>query len=94
MCDTKESMDMVGDLSLLVTDVTVAFGCYLKYHVRSSMFSSPTPATRNTSDVMMTARRNLEASASQMRHPPPLIVKNRRDQIHGFMIRFMIIHNT
>lgn len=49
--NTKESMDMIGDFTLLIADVSVTFGRHIKYHVRSETSSTatqtPTPGPRN-----------------------------------------------
>ena len=76
----KESMDIVGDYDLLVSDVIAAFGRYFKYHVNSKS-PSPPPQAANAFEIMMAAQRMLDASANQVRRPPAVIVRNKHDQL-------------
>lgn len=78
-------MDMIGDISLLVADVTAAFGRYLRYHVKVQATATPSQAP-NAFEIMMAAQRTLSASASQVRHPPLMVVKNKRDQLFNDLL--------
>ena len=76
----KESMDIVGDYDLLVSDVTAALGCYYKYHVKGKS-PSPPPQATNAFKIMMAAQRMLDVSTSQVRHPPAVIVQNKHEEL-------------
>lgn len=87
--NTKESMDMIGDFSLLIVDVSSAFGRYIKYRVRSEVSSTTTQATpgpRNAFEVMMAAQGIIHATARTARHPPSVLVKNKRDQLFNDLL--------
>ena len=88
--NTKESMDMIGDFNLLIADVSAAFGRYIKYHVRSETLSTatqqPTSSPRNAFEVMMAAQGIMHATVRTTRHPPPVIVKNKRDQLFNDLL--------
>ena len=83
-------MDMIGDFNLLIADVSAAFGRYIKYHVRSETLSTatqqPTPSPRNAFEVMMAAQGIMHATVRTTRHPPPVIVKNKRDQLFNDLL--------
>lgn len=53
--NTKDNMDMIGDLTLRLADLSATFGRYMKYHIRSHASSSPAPTAQNAFEIMMAA---------------------------------------
>ena len=66
----KYSLDVIGDFSILVADVTAIFDHYLKYYVKSNGVVSALPTGPNTSEVMMEAQKTLTAIFAQLQYPP------------------------
>ena len=82
----KDSLDVIGDFSILVADVTATFGRYLKYYVKSSEVVPALSAGSNAFEVMMRAQKTLTASSAQLRHPPKVPERNKRDQLFNDLI--------
>ena len=66
----KDSLDVIGDFSILVADVTATFGHYLKYYVKSNEVVPALSTGSNAFEVMMKAQKTLTASSAHLRHPP------------------------
>ena len=75
---TKECMDAVGDSNLLVIDITGVFGRYIKYYLKRCCPPADQPRV-NAFQVMLSA----QAALSSIRLPPPLTVRNKRDELYN-----------
>ena len=82
----KDSLDVIGDCSIRVADVTATFGHYLKYYVQSNGVVSALPTGPNAFAVMMEAQKTLTASFAQLRNPPKVPERIKRDQLFNDLI--------
>lgn len=78
---TKEALDTVGDHGLVVNDVTVSFGRFLKFYVLSTVPEDLPPA-RDAFQVMFAAQRQLNS----VKFPPVINVRNKRDELYNDLL--------
>ena len=79
----KESLDVVGDYDVLISDVIQCFGRYLKYHVRDISPPQQSQHTRvDAFSIMMAAQRSLGA----IRFPPDVVERNKRDALYNDLL--------
>ena len=71
---SKESVDSVGDHSLLVADVVSCFSRFVKYNVKSD---SPAVDERPTIDAFQIMRQAQRSHSFIYKLPPPLMVRNK-----------------
>ena len=82
----KESLDVVGDYDVLISDVIQCFGRYLKYHLRGTSPPQQSQHTRvDAFSIMMAAQRSLDAK----RFPPDVVERNKRDALYNGLLSFL-----
>ena len=87
MGPTKDELDSVGDLALLLGDVISCFGRFIKYYVKDgSHATTPAPPVlRNAFQIMMSAQQQ----QTTIRLPSRVTARNKCDELYNDLLELI-----
>ena len=82
---TKEALDLVGDHSLVVKEVTSMFGHFIKFRVRAEELEvqAQQVVRTNAFDVLMRTQRQLQLVC----YPPDVPPRNKKDELYNDILK-------
>lgn len=85
MGKTKEALDLVGDHSLVVKEVTSMFGHFIKFRVRAEELEvqAQQVVRTNAFDVLMRTQRQLQLVC----YPPDVSPRNKKDELYNDILK-------